>query len=748
MKGPGVNDAAAHRNEGDIPPRPFRTRVLRRWRADLWGATVAAAISSALFAVLIPIWRLHPNVPFLASGDSLLVLMWLRNIQVDGTWMTTPLLGYPFGQDMAAWPAAVGDMWHLLALWLLVHVLSPAAALNVFYLLTFPLISFCAYLAARSFAVGRYASVVVAVAYALLPYHFLRGVSHLFLSAYFAVPLSCAVALWLYSGRVRLWRNPRRWTRYEVATAAVAVLLVGTGLYYAVFAVTLWAAAALLGRLGGRAWADVGQAALAGAVVVVGLALAALPYVLYEPPPGSTSAVAGRSYAGGEAFGLKLIELFIPASYHRIGVLARLHERMSGSPIPGEQTAMLGVLGSAGLILVVLATLVPLRSATRVRRHLRTVGMFTVVCLLVSTVGGLSGALAIAGFGQIRAWNRMSVMIAFLALVGLGRALGWAGERLALRRPRLAAGPHPRVVAVALLVAVVFLDQTGPRVGAHPDEQAAAWNADAVYFTALETELGRGAAVFNLPRIEFPEPDAATLGNIPPSDQLRGYLHSDLAWSYAGIKGQDNDWQAAALEHGEAAALPALVAAGFSAVLIDRRGYADGGLAVETAIRAAASPPEPLVSADGTLASYDLRAYAQRLRDSGAVLDRTDVLQPIRIVYGDGFSYAERDETSTWRWAAGSASAQLVNPRSHSVRVHLTGSVQVWDDDSAAVVTVGDRKFALDVHGNDATLDVTVEVPSGSLDVVFSTTSGPVQLPGEVRDIHQKVTGLTVSVLS
>lgn len=595
-------------------PRPVRTLVLH----ELAATALTAVVALACVAWTLRLWASQLDVPFWGGGDALLNMMLVKNMQLTGWMQTTPLLGAPFGQNLAPWPGTTGDLWNLVALKVLSSVLSPAASMNVFYVLSYPVVAAVAYLCLRGVGVSRLFSVPLGVAYALLPYHFLRNEPHMFLGAYYAVPVACLIAVWVFGAKIDLFRRPRLWSWREWVALGGAVVLVGGGIYYAVFALVLLVAAMVLGSIATRTVRPLVAGVVLGAVVVVGLALAALPTLLYTGPEGAGSPVAGRSYAASEFYGLKITNLILPAFYHRVQELGDLAAATGDSLIPGEGTEALGLLGVVGLVAVVLAALLPTdRTAPQWQRRLRTLGMFAIISILVATVAGINSLFALVGFGQVRAWNRMSVVIAFLALAGLGILLDLVLAEIRKSRP-VVRRPVVGVVVAAAVVGFAVFDQTSPDLRPDHAGSAASWDADDAYFGDLQRRYGAGTAVFQLPYVEFPE--APAIAAMPPYDHLRGYLHSDLAWSYGGVKGQESAWQPRVLAEGTVAALPQLVVAGFDALYVNRNGYDDHGALVESEILGVIGPQTPVVSTDGAVAVYDLRPYAARLEADGTSL--------------------------------------------------------------------------------------------------------------------------------
>src|SRR6202011_5232051 len=133
---------------------------------------------------------------------------------------------------------------------------NPAVVLNLFYLLTYPLDAVAAFWAMRRLGAPRGVAAVCSVLFAMLPYHFWRGDSHLFLSAYYSLPLAAYLFISVLSGRplfsrrASAGRGPLQFlSRTTVETTLLCVIIASGGLYYAVFALTLMAAGTLLALL-------------------------------------------------------------------------------------------------------------------------------------------------------------------------------------------------------------------------------------------------------------------------------------------------------------------------------------------------------------------------------------------------------------------------------------------------------------------------------------------------------------------
>jgi phosphoglycerol transferase len=206
----------------------------------------------------------------------------------------------------------------------------------------------------------------------------------------------------------------------------------------------------------------------------------------------------------------------------------------------------------------------------------------------------------------------------------------------------------------ALLAAVAALgvyEQTSSYFVPPYRSDAREYRSDARFVAGIERRLPPGSAVFNLPYVPFPEgyqqfpaPDQT----VPYSqtvnfeyDEVRGYLHSTtLRWSYGAMKGRPANWEAQLAAKPLDLALAGAAAAGFSAVVIDQRGYPGMlGPELRRELRELLGAP-PTASQDGQLLFSDLRPYARRLqaRHTAAQLAalRSAVLDPLRLSCSTG----------------------------------------------------------------------------------------------------------------
>jgi phosphoglycerol transferase len=715
------------------------------WLGELLWVLGTALVATLVTVVDLKLWNASAHVPISsAGGDANFFLASVKDVVVHGWFWHDPGLAAPFGQSNFDFAASFGDTGHYVLVWLLALFLhDPVVVFNAFFLLCFPLIAVTSYLVLRDLGAERIVALVAAVLFAFLPYHLLRQEDHLFLSAYYAVPLGVWLVVALAEGRTLLDRRDRRRTAITLAACA---LVASASNYYAVFAVLALLLVVPVAALATRSRGMVVQALLVLAAIGVVFGLCHAPPVIYAMQHGRNDAIAVRSPAESEDFGLKLTQMVLPRPQHRVEALAlrgRAYEARTPLVAEGFSPA-LGVVATFGLLGAIVVLLTSGLGAAAVsvrRRRVSIAGAVALACFLVGTTSGISALIAYEVTPQVRGWNRISLLIAFAALLAVALALGWAGERLRGRgRPAWVLG----VLAVAVGV-VGLLDQTSPQDAPAYAAIGQVWHSDDAFVRAMESGLPRGTAVLQLPYVPYPE--NGPVNTMADYDLFKGYVHSrHLRWSYAATKGRQADWQAQVQALAPQEIATVATTAGFGAVYVDRAGFADQGAAVDGALTKLTGGPPAGVSADGRLDWYDLRPVAARVDAKTtpaqrAVL-RAALLRPVRLTYGPGFSFQESAPGQAFRWAAQDAQLQLANPLGRPRRVHLVATIAGGGTQPSTVTMrlPDGRTQRATTTAAGTSLDVAFTVPRGG-GTLRLHTDGPAapNAPNLVRDQRLRV---------
>lgn len=527
----------------------------------MWLLTVVVTL---LFCQLYDRWTpAQWGTPVHYDGDSLEVL---ARIKAAAEGDLAPLLPQTVGRlgapGEANWNEYPGtDAWANFVLGQVARVTGVAAASNLALWFAHLSAALVFYGWVRLLGHRREWALTGALLFAFSYFSFNRGLPHLWLVFTWQVPL-ILLTTWLIGGSGR-WLQ-QRWARWLCVGTAVALGASNPYNLFLYLQLLAWALVAAWCRPDAKLNRRVGASCMAAALAM--FALTHLPVWLYHDDEGGQPLLA-RNYAGTEIYALKPIELVLPPSDHRVGLLASLGSRyVRWSDWRGETFApYLGLIGVAGLFWLMAE--LALRLATRRGLRPGAPGLQALWILLFSSIGGINSILAFYfGLQVFRATNRYSIFLLALALYFLMARLSTLSRRW----------PVPVRWGTAAGILVLGLWDQVPRsvsTGARLD-CAREFAADRSLGAVLESQLAPGALVFQLPIMDFPEGNPRH--RLKAYDHFRVYLATETTrFSFGTRKGRaSGNWRHDYERMPPADLVQALEAAGFDAVLLDPAGYA------------------------------------------------------------------------------------------------------------------------------------------------------------------------------
>jgi phosphoglycerol transferase len=267
---------------------------------------------------------------------------------------------------------------------------------------------------------------------------------------------------------------------------------------------------------------------------------------------------------------------------------------------------------------------------------------------------------------------------------------------------------------------------------------------------ALERALPRGAMVFQLPVVPFPE--AGPRLQMSDYEHARLYLSSThLRFSYGLLRSAEEyrwaEW---------VGALPAaemieqLNRAGFQAILLDRRAYADRGQSwIDASTRAGyptvnlrENPDLELVSLQPAASKRLPDTFAVRLHEPWVQLEPLTIAATAHAV--KGWFAPERADERTWRWATDRAMMGIWNNLTEPARFRVRAEVQVARP-GALELSVANQPVWRATVADRAQLDITLELPAGSTLLEWRFAGKPVRVAGDPRRLGFLVEGLSVT---
>ncbi len=662
-------------------------RLKNRWNAaahsSIGPVAAVVVLCLAIPTWLYRLWSLPLDVPLNYRSDALPVGMVIKEIITGGWFFHEPQLGAPFGQNHIDWPQP--NVSTQVLMWLVGQFTNQyGVVLNLLYILAFPLIGLAAWWVMRSLGVARWIAVVFAVIFSILPYHFTRAQSHLYLGMYFPIPIAVWLCVKVLRGDALLrWTTRRQRYRffgvlnwYNTRTILFAVLIAAQDPYYGYMAAVLLSACLLLRAMSERPTVKrivaLGRDAIPVAVMIVTVVLCSLPSLLYYRENGPNPLNALRRPWDTDAFALKIAHLLLPVSDHRIGRLGEYTDHyLRAFPLPSEaRTAALGIVGVIGLIVLTGIGLLRANGKLSEYRSEAQLSIIAFVGVVTAAVGGISTFVSLSVTPVFRSLSRMSIIIGFCALAVLGLVVSRLWSSLAR--------PWTRVLVSLGLVGtlvIAFFDQTntptltngmvfGHQMQSMPahatmmDYQRSlisAFRNDERFVRDIESQLPKQAMVYQLPYTEF----FATSKHykLREFEMLQPYLHSStLRWSFGAQEGRlEANWNKRLSDENDASAfLFDIVAAGFDGVTVDVGGY-DSGVGEQVIARlAAVAGVSPHFDGMNNRAFIDVRHHGEGLRathSSELAKRKSELLFPASVEAAVGLRDFERDEQGEFQWS-------------------------------------------------------------------------------------------------
>lgn len=729
--------------------------------------TIAVLLCLAILFIVLRLSRSDLRFPFAYGGDVAFYHIIIKGMIERGWFSLNDALGVPAQMNLNDIPTTDHNFYLLQLKLLSLFTSNYALIVNLFYLLSFPLTTLSALYVFRRFGVSSVPAVFGSLLFTFLPFHFARGQNHLFLSSYYLIPLMVMVILWCLSGALQLggegskWRIPRLSRPMLIFSVIVCVLIASTGTYYAFFATFFLLTGGAIAALRGRSFRPLLVPAALVAVIAAVVAINLLPSILYLQRQGDTPIVR-RNVADAEVYGLRIAQLLLPISHHRIYRISQFKGVFNQRPFINENDdSALGVIGGCGLLLLIGMVFYrrreeneeaelnseeaqntvefarPQFEARRLPRIFDDLSLLTIAGLLFGTIGGFGALFAFIMSPKIRAYNRISIYLAFFAIFAVVLSLEYIHRRYLHSQKLIIV--YYGLIACALVVGI--FDQTTGSFIPEYQQIKSEFNNDAEFVGRIESSVAPNSAIFQLPIMSFPE--NPKIRQMKDYDLAKGYLHSSrLKWSYGVVKNREGDvWQKIVTARPVNEMVESLSIAGFSGIWIDRFGYSDDGANPEREL-ASLLQSTPLVSGNGRLVFYNLTDYARKLREKFTDPDwqakYDEVINPLLPLWQDGFSDEERGGENYWRWCADKGRMEIVNNSRRTKDVTLEMSFAAGRD---ANLSIESELFAEQLKINLAGVPFSrkVTLQPGRHIIRFSTDAPRILAPLDSRIINFRI---------
>lgn len=561
-------------------------------------------LSVGIFNTVIAIWILGVwgkrfSVPWINGGDGELNFILVRNIQRTGWTLENPNLGLPGKSHIFDLPQG-GENLQFLAMKIISYFTSAAGAVNIYFLLTFPIVAMATFGAVKWWGLKPATAFVVSSLYTFLPYHFFKGEGHLLLSMYGFIPfivVYCFKSV-LYKVELTKWQ----WVLFVIFAASI-------NSYYTVFGLVIIVFALLFNFIRKSKISLRQQLMLVGSIISVFI-INQMPSIIYTLQNDRNSVVSERGYDGAEVYGLQITDMFLPRIGHRIPIFSEAGTAVSKAGLGSELGQSLGLVASIGIVSLILYGIYKLVRQEPLVDKFHFPFLATVGLILFTVSSSITLLLGMARFTEIRSWNRVVVIIGFIGLLYFGYILEKIMENKKLSQVSMT------LILIFVLV-VGILDQTSVDDRINIDSVSKRANSECELLTQLEDSNVHDARIFQLPFVQFPE--VGTVVELSPYRQgLATLCDTDFKFSFGATRGRDDDFQrrlgssfscaskkaCTKNEDKIAKSLNELKKARFWALMIYRDGYIDQGKSIEIVLTQKLG--EPIESIDGSQLAFQL----------------------------------------------------------------------------------------------------------------------------------------------
>jgi hypothetical protein len=537
-------------------------------------AFLAGISSIMLFAIYFKLWQINLNYPIIVPyGDVIGINSLAKNI-IDNGWITdSNRFGYLNSESFFTfnhYPLYSEYIHFSIFKIFSFFTQNPYLIVNLFFILTFFLISFFGFLCLRVYGISNLISFLLAIYYAFLSYHFHRSTYHAFLSNYSCFPLIMMVVYWFYNNQITLiTKNQKQQfclaiNKYFIFSVLIIIYCSGTGFYYALYSYLLILLVWFLKSLKDHKFISKNLTiflVFMTLIIVLNFCLY-LPHFLFLSKYKYPNLI--RDIQESFFYGLKMVSLFIPQRNHLIENFANIGiSWKEKNEIWENSSCYLGILLGSIFIKLILW---PFIKASGYQIFEKTIKRFALNNSDVEKISlisflNFSGLLFVIPGGLIalsfkfvflRSNARFVVVIAFLCLIVLGILVDGLLRKKNLKNFRLFK------ITLFFVYIVSMLDITGkpiivnydieyyyeflPKkkyseylIDFYEDLTFKEYNSKIIkivdsnvnFVEKIESVMPANSAIFVMPYTEWPE---------RPGDSYSSmifYLHSKkLRWSY------------------------------------------------------------------------------------------------------------------------------------------------------------------------------------------------------------------------
>lgn len=509
---------------------------------------------------------------------------------------------------------------------------------NIFYILTYPITAVTMLVILRKFEIKQEIALAGSILYSFLPYHFLRNEMHLFFATYIFIPLVSYGIILLFNNNFEdadtvTFRimNKSLLKRNNLISVIGCILLGASDIYNSFFAAIIICFAGMVSTIKYKKKRNLYYMSILLLALTIPLFINVMPALMNRTNSDISQFANNRNLNDVDRYGLRISQLLMPITGHRLPVLADLREQYDSagfSNLLESNMNSLGIFMSLGFIIGLLGLIFWKRE----KSVLSAAAEINIFVVLLAGIGGLNIFIAIFFTYYIRTYCRIVVFIAAFSNIIICICLSKLMDYFILKNNVIMKKLYIRIMICIGMIILGVLDQTSSDYATGTDfdyvcnwdgtldELEKKWKNDEQFIHEIEEVCSDRAMIFQMPILSYTELQTNVFENgLPHTDRfLRPYLHShSLFWSYPLVNGADSYaalWNTSMQQLTVKKQVEALILAGFEGIYIDKYSMSDKQADYLVCQLSIILQEKPIISEKRDLLFFHLKKYADKMK--------------------------------------------------------------------------------------------------------------------------------------
>lgn len=698
------------------------------------------------------------TVPFSYRSDGMSPVLEAVNMHETGLSMVNNRLAAPFNQDnstnaSSSYIQRVSYVYKIV----LANIINDSAVTANIIVLFIPVFNaLVSYFVMKSLGINRLLSILGSVTFGFCPYVQQRLLGHACLAAAEFVPLTVLLCFWCatdpnFNSLSKGFFKSRR----NLLGILFAFLIANNGiLYYPYFSCFFLCITAVYCFVREKNGKSLVRCLIPVFEILFFIVINFIPFFFQAVSANSGLAESvKRDFVHAQIYGLRISTLFLSPNGFGTNILKKLYIDFTSNSVLINENAIgyLGLIGMIGFAVLLIALIAPRKQENAFLHKITFLSGLNIAAILLGTIAGFGGLIAFF-FPQFRAYNRISIFVAFFCILAVcllaQRLLDFLPDKMKFFSPEV----NKKILSGFLTVCFLggFVEQVSINISAEYTFSSLMWKNDNVFFPKIEKSVSENAMIFELPYMSYPE--NGSIGDMNDYAQFVGYIHTDtLRWSYGAVKGtMAAAWNSYVSGLSVEQMLKVLSLTGFEGIYIDRRGYDEKIWKALESELVTFTGAKPIVSPTGYQSFFPLADYTtkyKKLYTSDEWVKTSKDILNIRMETLTGIYSTEGVLGAAWNWCSPHAeiSVNSINVNGENSKLKLNVNTAVAGDYLLTVECNGE-KYTYSVGQNTAAIEVPLSLRFGANKVTLFCDAPRLDSSVDSRDLCFRLANLPLGI--